>query len=204
MSLILLQKRIGVVADGSFGPATLKAATAYFKMTPEGAAHFFGQTAHETGGFHLFSENLNYGASGLLTTFPNYFTPDSAEVYARQPIKIASRVYANRMGNGDEDSQEGWIYRGRGAIQLTGRDNYKAFSIGQNNPDILTNPDLVAGDYSFDSALFFFDRCNLWDIAHKGVSADTILAMTKKINGGTNGLADRISLTTRFYSWLTT
>ena len=202
MSLIKLQEKIGVTPDGSFGPATLKAAMTYFKMTPERAAHFFGQTAHETGGYAAFSENLNYGSKGLLGIFGKYFTAITAEQYARQPIKIASRVYADRMGNGNEASKEGWLFRGRGALQTTGKGNYKAFSEHLGKPEILTNPDLVATDYSFESAIFFFDKNKLWDIADKGVSDSTILSITKKINGGTNGLDDRSSLTKRYYTWL--
>ena len=202
MSLIQLQQKIGVKPDGSFGPATLKAAMAYFKLTPERAAHFFGQTAHETGGFASFTENLNYGATGLLNTFPKYFTPQLAEQYARQPVKIASRVYANSMGNGDEASQEGYKFRGRGALQTTGKSGYKAFADSIQKPEIMDNPDLVATDYSFEAAMFFFEKNNLWKIADKGVNDDTILAMTKIINGGTNGLEDRNSLTKRYYQWL--
>lgn len=203
MSLIKLQEKIGVKPDGSFGPVTLKAAMAYYKMTPERAAHFFGQTAHETGGYVLFVENLNYSATGLKGTFKKYFTTDEkAEAYARQPVKIASYVYGNRMGNGDEASQEGWKFRGRGALQTTGKSNYQAFATSINKPEIMTNPDLVATDYAFEAALFYFEKNNLWAIADKGVTSDTILAMTKKINGGTNGLADRVSLTNRYYGWL--
>jgi putative chitinase len=202
MSLIKLQEKIGAKPDGSFGPDTLKKAMAYFKMTPERAAHFFGQTAHETGGYAAFSENLNYSAKGLLNTFGKYFTATSAQEYARQPIKIASRVYGDRMGNGNEASKEGWTYRGRGALQTTGKGNYKVFAEHLKKPEILTNPDLVATDFSFESAIFFFDRNKLWDIADKGVDDKTILAITKRINGGTNGLEDRISLTKRYYSWL--
>jgi len=203
MSLIKFQEKIGAKPDGSFGPATIKAAMAYFKMSPERAAHFFGQTSHETGGFQLFTENLNYSASGLKGTFGKYFPNNLAESYARQPVKIASRVYADRMGNGNEASQEGWAFRGRGALQLTGKANYKAMSDKLLKPEIMTNPDLVASDYAFESAIFFFEKNNLWTIADKGVNADTILAMTKRINGGTNGLEDRVSLTNRYYSWLT-
>lgn len=202
MSLIKLQEKIGVSPDGSFGPATLKAAMAYFKMTPERAAHFFGQTAHETGGYAAFSENLNYGAKGLVGTFGKYFNTTTAEAYARQPEKIASKVYADRMGNGNEASKEGWKFRGRGALQTTGKNNYKAFSEHLGKPEILTNPDLVATDYSFESALFYFEKNNLWKIADKGVNGNTILLMTKAINGGTNGLDDRTSLTNRYYKWL--
>lgn len=197
-----LQTKIGVKADGSFGPATLKAAMTYFKMTPERAAHFFGQTAHETGGYQLFSENLNYSATGLIGTFKKYFPGNLSELYARQPVKIASRVYADRMGNGNEVSQEGWKFRGRGALQTTGKSNYQEFSTKLNKPDIMLNPDLVTTDYAFESAMFFFDKNKLWDIADKGVTDASILAITKKINGGTNGLDERISLTKRYYSWL--
>lgn len=204
MSLIKLQEKIGATPDGSFGPATIKKAMEYFKMTPFRAAHFFGQTAHETGGFQTFTENLNYSATQLKAVFGKYFPDNLADSYARQPIKIASRVYANRMGNGDEASQDGWKFRGRGALQTTGNLNYKAFSDNLKKPDIITNPDLVATDYSFESAIYFFDKNKLWTIADKGVNADTILAMTVKINGGKNGLDDRTSLTNRYYSWLTT
>lgn len=202
MSLVKLQEKIGVKPDGSLGPATLKAAMKYFKLTKEETAHFFGQTAHETGGYNAFSENLNYSAKGLLTTFKKYFNETTAQQYARQPEKIASRVYANRMGNGNEASKEGWIFRGRGALQTTGKGNYKAFSESIKKPEIMTNPDLVATDYAFEAAKFFFDKNKLWDIAKKGVTDATILAITKKINGGTNGLEDRVSLTKRYYSWL--
>lgn len=202
MSLIKLQQKIGTTPDGSFGPKTLKAAATYFKLSPEQAAHFFGQLSHETGGFNLFTENLNYSAAGLLKTFKKYFTSKLANQYARQPIKIASRVYANRMGNGDESSQEGWKYRGRGAIQLTGKSNYQAFATSIGNSTIMSNPDLVASDYAFESAKFYFDKHNLWKIANEGVNANTVLKITKAICGGTNGLEDRISLTNRYYKWL--
>jgi putative chitinase len=203
MSLIKLQEKIGVKADGSFGPATLKAAMAYYKMTPERAAHFFGQTAHETGGYALFSENLNYSADGLKKIFGKYFKSDAiANEYARQPHKIGARVYADRMGNGNEASGEGFKFRGRGALQTTGKANYQAFADSIKKPAIMTTPDLVATDYAFEAAIFFFDKNKLWAIADKGVTTDTILAMTLKINGGKNGLEDRLSLTQRYYSWL--
>ena len=202
MSLIKLQEKIGATPDGSFGPQTLKKAMAYFKMTPERAAHFFGQCSHETGGFSIFSENLNYSAKGLQNTFGKYFPDNLEDSYARQPIKIASRVYANRMGNGNEVSQEGWKFRGRGALQTTGKDNYKLFSTHISNPEILTNPDLVATDYSFEAALFFFDKNKLWSICDKGVNDESIKSLTKRINGGFNGLDDRISLTKRYYNWI--
>ena len=202
MSLKNLQSKIGVTADGAFGPGTLKAAMAYYKMTPERAAHFFAQTAHETGGFKAFSENLNYSADGLQKIFGKYFPGVLEESYARNPEKIANRVYADRMGNGSESSGDGWKYRGRGALQLTGKSNYKAFSDYLKNPLIMEQPDLVAGELSFESAMFFFDKNKLWEICDKGVNKDTILALTKRINGGTHGLADREEKTIKFYGWL--
>jgi putative chitinase len=202
MSLKNLQSKIGVTADGAFGPGTLKAAMAYYKMTPERAAHFFAQTAHETGGFKAFSENLNYSADGLQKIFGKYFPGLLEEQYARNPEKIANRVYADRMGNGNEASGDGWKYRGRGALQLTGKSNYKAFSDYLKNPLIMEQPDLVAGELAFESAMFFFDKNKLWDICDKGVTKETILALTKRINGGTHGLADREEKTFKYYGYL--
>ena len=202
MSLKSLQKKIGVTDDGAFGPGTLKAAMTYFKMTPQRAAHFFGQTAHETGEYKTFSENLNYSSDGLKKTFGKYFPNNLNESYAKQPEKIANRVYGSRMGNGDETSGDGWKYRGRGALQLTGKANYEAFSKFLNKPEIISNPDLVSTDYSFESAIFFFEKNKLWEICDKGVNKDTILALTKRINGGTHGLDDRETKTMKYYSYL--
>lgn len=202
MSLKNLQTKIGVNADGAFGPGTLKAAMAYYKMTPERAAHFFAQTAHETGGFKAFSENLNYSADGLQKIFGKYFPGLLEESYAKKPEKIANRVYADRMGNGSEASGDGWKYRGRGALQLTGKANYKAFSDYLKNPLVMEQPDLVAGELAFESAMFFFDKNKLWDICDKGVTKETILALTKRINGGTHGLADREEKSFKYYGLL--
>ena len=202
MSLKNLQTKIGVGADGAFGPGTLKAAMAYYKMTPERAAHFFAQTAHETGGFKAFSENLNYSAQGLQGTFGKYFPGTLEESYARNPEKIANRVYASRMGNGDEASGDGWKYRGRGALQLTGKSNYQAFADYLKKPEIMTSPDLVASVYAFESAMFFFDKNKLWSICDKGVNDASILELTKRINGGTHGLDDRKAKTIKYYSYV--
>ena len=202
MSLKSLQEKIGVGADGAFGPGTMKAAMAYYKLTPVRAAHFFAQTSHETGGFKAFSENLNYSAQGLQGIFGKYFPGNLEESYARQPEKIANRVYASRMGNGDEASGDGWKYRGRGALQLTGKANYQAFAEYLKNPEVVSNPDLVATTYAFESAMFFFDKNKLWDICDKGVSKETILALTKRINGGTHGLADREEKTFKYFGYV--
>jgi putative chitinase len=202
MSLISLQTKLGIAADGAFGPGTIKAAMAYYKMTPERAAHFFAQTAHESGGFKVFSENLNYSAQGLQGIFGKYFPGNLEESYARQPEKIANRVYASRMGNGDEASGDGWKFRGRGALQLTGKSNYQLFSDYLKKSEIMETPDLVATEYAFESAIFFFDKNKLWDICDKGVTKDTILALTKRINGGTHGLADREEKTLKYYTYV--
>ena len=203
MSLSSLQKKIGVAADGSWGPGTLRAAATYYKLSPARAAHFFGQTAHETGGFKAFSENLNYGAKGLRGIFGKYFKTDAEALkYERKPEAIANRVYASRMGNGAESSGDGWKYRGRGALQLTGKSNYEAFAKYCNRPDVMTNPDLVATELAFESAMFFFERNKLWAICDQGVTDATILSISKKINGGTHGLEDRKAKTKTYFSQL--
>jgi putative chitinase len=203
MSLANLQQKIGVTADGAFGPGTLKAAAAYYKLSPTRAAHFFAQTAHESGNFTAFSENLNYGAKGLRGIFGKYFPTEAmAKAYERQPQKIANRVYASRMGNSVEASGDGWKYRGRGALQLTGKANYQAFSDYIKRPDVMANPDLVATELCFESALWFFDRNKLWSICDQGINDAAILALTKRINGGTHGLDDRKQKTKKFAGWL--
>jgi putative chitinase len=202
MSLKSLQERAGVTADGAFGPGTIKAGMTLLKLTPVRAAHFFAQTAHETGGFKAFSENLNYSAQGLQGIFGKYFPGNLEESYARNPEKIANRVYADRMGNGNEASGDGWKYRGRGALQLTGKANYKAFADYLGKPEIMENPDLVATTYAFDSAMFFFDKNKLWSICDQGVNDAAILALTKRINGGTHGLDDRMAKTKKYYEYV--
>ena len=160
--------------------------------TPLRLAHFLAQCGHESGDFKLVRENLNYSKDGLRKVFGKYFPTDAlAESYARQPEKIANKVYANRMGNKDEASGDGFKFRGRGYIQLTGHDNYKLFDAIVPE-DILSNPDLVATKYPLMSAGFFFDKNKLWQICDKGDSIDVITMVSKRINGGTIGLEDRI------------
>ena len=205
MSLVNLQQKIGVTADGAFGPGTLKAAAAYYKLSPNRAAHFFAQTAHESGNFKGFSENLNYNAKGLRKTFGKYFPNDAlARAYERKPQKIANRVYANRMGNGDVSSGDGWRWRGRGALQLTGHDNYQEFANYVKRPDIMDNPDLVAGELCFESALWFFDKNKLWGICDQGINEKAIHALSSRINGSKNphGLDDRRMKTKKYAKWL--
>jgi predicted chitinase len=157
-------------------------------------AHFFSQVLHESGFLRYDMENLNYSAKALRAVFGKYFkTKNVAEAYARQPEKIANRVYSNRMGNGSEASGDGWKYRGRGLIQLTGKDNYKAFAKWINDSRIIDDPDLVASEYAVQSAVFYWDRNNLNKIADK----DDVTKMTKRITGGANGLAHRTELLTK-------
>lgn len=164
-------------------------------------SHFLAQCGHESGGFKAVSENLNYSADGLKRIFPKYFPGNLNESYARQPEKIANRVYSSRMGNGDEGSGEGYKFRGRGYIQLTGKSNYSAFD-RMVDEDIIANPDLVATKYPLMSAAFFFDKNGLWSICDKGADDATVTAVTKRVNGGTIGLADRIKHFKEYYSLL--
>ena len=170
--------------------------------TPLRLAHFLAQCGHESGGFRLTKENLNYSAKGLNGTFKKYFpTLDSAIPYERKPEKIANKVYGNRMGNGPESSGEGAKFCGRGYIQLTGKENYTAFGKSINE-DILSNPDRVASDYALLSAAWFFSKNGLHKMADEGSSDTVVTKITKRVNGGTIGLADRIKHFKEYYSLL--
>jgi putative chitinase len=169
--------------------------------TPLRLAHFLAQCGHESGGFKATQENLNYSADGLKKIFPKYFPGNLAESYARNPEKIASKVYGGRMGNGKEETKEGYKFRGRGYIQLTGKENYTSFakSIGE---DTVANPDLVATKYALASAGWFFSKNGLNAIADRGADDATITAVTKRVNGGTIGLPDRIKHFKEYYHLL--
>jgi putative chitinase len=176
-------------------------ATKFNITNPLRLAHFLAQCGHESGGFKAVSENLNYSAKGLVGTFGKYFNSTTAAQYERKPEMIASRVYGGRMGNGDEASKEGYKFRGRGYIQLTGKSNYTNFAkfIGE---DTIANPDLVATKYPLASAAFFFDSNKLWSICDKGADTATVTAVTKRVNGGTIGLDDRIKHFNEYYALL--
>lgn len=157
-------------------------------------AHFLAQTAHESGNFKHVRENLNYSAEGLLKTFPKYFSKETAPSYARRPEMIANVVYESRMGNGNRNTGDGWRFRGRGYLQLTGRVNYKSFG-GFIGVDLEANPDLVATQYPLTSAAWFFEKNKLWDICDQGLHQDIVKQVTRRVNGGFHGLSDRISKT---------
>ena len=170
--------------------------------TPLRLAHFLAQCGHESGGFRLTKENLNYSAKGLMGIFKKYFPTEAiAKQYERQPTKIANKVYGNRMGNGPESSGEGAKFCGRGFIQLTGKDNYTAFgkSIGV---DVLSNPEKVATDYALLSAAWFFSKNGLHKMADGGATDAVVTSITKRVNGGTIGLADRIKHFKEYYHLL--
>jgi putative chitinase len=242
----LLQEKLGVTADGAFGPGTEKALKEWQTkngLVADGVAgqitlgkmgvslpkveketlkleklkgqipdaviseiamiadkfgiitnlrlcHFLAQCSTESGNFKAVSENLNYSKDGLLKIFPKYFPGVLAESYAHQPEKIASRVYGSRLGNGDETTKEGWKFRGRGYIQLTGKQNYQVFS-GFIGEDCVTNPDLVATKYPLGSAAFFFNNTSLWNVCDEGASEEVVTKVSKRVNGGYNGLDHR-------------
>lgn len=196
-----LDKLKGHIPDAVI--AQLPDTIAKFELnTPLRLAHFLAQAGHESGGFKAVNENLNYGAKGLLSIFKKYFpTEAKAKEYERKPEKIANLVYGSRMGNGPETSGEGWKYRGRGYIQLTGKDNYKAFDAVVTE-SIIDNPDLVSTKYPLLSAAWFFHKNGLHKIADQGATDTVVTSITKRVNGGTIGLADRIKHFKEYYSCL--
>lgn len=170
--------------------------------TPLRLAHFLAQCGHESGGFKVVKENLNYGAKGLRSIFGKYFPTDAlALAYERKPEKIANKVYANRMLNGDEASGDGYKFCGRGYIQLTGKENYTNFgkAIGV---DLTATPDLVATQYPLLSAAWFFHKNGLHKLADAGATEAAVTSVTKRVNGGIIGLADRIKHFNEYYNLL--
>lgn len=195
-----LQTKVGVTPDGSFGPKTARAIAKHYELSPNRAAHLLGQASHESGGFKLTRENLNYSAETMCRVWPSRFkTVEEAAPYARNPKALADKVYSNRMGNG---AGEGHVWIGRGFLQLTGKDNYKAFASDMRVPDILQDPSLVETDYAMETALWFFDKNGLWAIADEGVNEDTIKRITKRVNGGYVGLDHRLHETKKIHEWL--
>jgi putative chitinase len=171
-----LQEKIGATPDGAFGPNTAKKICHHYVLNPERGAHFLGQLVHESGTFRYVEENLNYSKEAILKVFGKYFkTEGEAESCARNPQALADRVYGHRYGN----NGQGYLWRGRGFLQCTFKENYP-----------------------MESALWFFKRNDLWEICDEGVNDDTIKRLTKRINGGYNGLKHRREETHKIYKWL--
>jgi putative chitinase len=197
-----ISKLKGQVPDGIF--AQLPDTIAKFRInTPLRLAHFISQCAHESANFTHFQENLNYSEQGLLTTFPKYFNATTAAQFARQPEKIANHIYANRLGNGNEASGDGWKHRGMGALQITGKANQEElFTYLGLSKD--TDPSLIATKYQLASAAYFFMKNNLFAICEQGATPAVVSLLTKRINGGQIGLAERQHLFDKFYPLLKT
>lgn len=205
-----LQERIGAATDGSFGPNTARAITKHFGLSAVRSAHLLGQASHESGGFTKVCESLYYSsAERLCKVWPHRFkTVEDARPYARNPRALAENVYldANRGKRyklGNETPQDASTFIGRGFIQLTGKSNYRKFAAAMGLPEVMTDPSLVETDYAFETAMWFFEENNLFSLADQGVNVETIEAMTKKVNGGFNGLQHRIDETNKIYGWLT-
>jgi putative chitinase len=197
----VLQAKCGVTPDGSFGPNTARAIAKHYDLKPERAAHLLGQASHESGGFKLTRENLNYSAETMCKVWPSRFkTVEYAAPFARNPKALAESVYFGRMGNISKEMAS--LYIGRGFVQLTGYDNHKAFAHDMNRPDVLTDPSLLESELAFESALWFFQKNDLFKIADEGVNDDTIKRITKRVNGGYHGLDHRTEETNKIYGWL--
>jgi len=196
-----INKLKGHIPDGVI--AQIPSVMSTFKIdTALRLSHFLAQCGHESAGFKAIQENLNYGAKGLLGIFKKYFpTEAKALQYERKPEKIANLVYGSRMGNGDEASGDGYKFRGRGYIQLTGKNNYVAFGKAINE-DIAANPDLVATKYPLLSAAWFWSSNSLNALADEGADDSSVTAITKRVNGGTIGLPDRIKHFKEYYALL--
>ena len=197
-----LQDKVGVGADGHFGKNTAKAIAQHYELSNERAAHLMGQASHESGHWRHTRENLNYSAESMMRVWHSRFHDlASCEGYSRNPTALANKVYGGRMGN-DANTNEGDLFSGKGYLMITGKNNYRAFSSDMGLPEIMTDPDLVAEDYAFDTAMWFFNKNKLFDIADDGVNDETILKITRRVNGGTHGLTDRTGETKKIYEWL--
>lgn len=194
-----LQAKVGVTADGAFGPNTARAIAKFYDLSELRGAHLLGQAAHESGGFKLTEENLNYSVKSMMRVWPSRFPDeDSAFPYARNPQALGDKVYGDRMGN----DGEGYLWRGRGFLQLTGKDNYRSFAQDMSLPEVMDDPDCVEDDYAFETALWYFNKNNLFAIADEGIEEDVIKRITKRVNGGYIGLHERVIETHKIYGWL--
>lgn len=202
-ALKILQAKCGVKPDGAFGPNTARAIADYYKLSPKRGAHLLGQSAHESGNFMISEENLNYRAETMCRVWPSRFKSEAdAAPYAKNPEKLANKVYSGRMGNGPELSGDGWKYAGKGFIQLTGKDNVRAFAEHIGRDSLVDDPSPIAKELAMDSAIFFFEKNGLFGVADEGVNDDVIKKITRRVNGGYHGLDDRIEKTKKIYGWL--
>ena len=195
-----LQEKVGVGSDGAFGPNTARAIAKHYELSPERGAHLLGQAHHESGGFKKTTESLYYSTpERIQAVWPTRFeTIADAEPFAKNPEGLADKVYGDRMGN----EGEGFRWRGRGFLQLTGKFSYRKFAAEMRLPDVMTDPDLVCEEYAFETAQWFFQANGLFAIADAGVNDSIIKKITKRVNGGHHGLKDRINQTNKIHSWL--
>jgi len=207
-ALRLLQEKCGCIADGAFGPNTARGIAKYYELSPVRGAHLLGQVVHESGSFRYTKENLNYSVDALMKVWPNRFPDEkTAEPFARNPKALAEQVYfdENRGKNyklGNDTKEKASLYIGRGFIQLTGYNNVKAFANDMRAPEVVGDPSLLEEDYAMDTAVWFFNKNNLWKICDEGVTDDVIKKLTKRINGGYTGLDHRIKETKKIHAWL--
>lgn len=203
-----LQLLIGAKPDGNFGRNTAKAYSNFMQWDFSEATHYLSQCMHESRHFSSFYENMNYSASALLEVFGKYFNPEEAKRYERNPEMIANKVYANRLGNGDEASGDGWKYRGFGAIQLTGKKNQNAFADSVGDPEIKQRPEKIAEDYAFNASEWFFDVNGIWRYCGD-LDYDSIIKVSRAVNLGNanstrtpNRMKDRVNCYKTIESWL--
>jgi len=198
MGIKKIQKFVGAKDDGIIGRETLTKFMNKLGISKAMTAHFFGNVDHESGGFRITTENMNYSAARLLQVFPKYFNRMNVNEYAGDPVAIGNRVYGGRMGNNPD---EGYKFRGRGFLQTTGKNNYRSF--GEHiGVDLINNPDLVATEYAIESAIFFFQSNKLFHLVDD-ISESSIVKMRKRINGGTNGLSDVRIKVKKYYNLIT-
>ena len=204
-----VQQRCGCNPDGQFGPNSAKGIMDYYEMSPERAAHFLGQVCIESMNFQAVEENLNYSVDALMKVFGRYFkTRADAKPYSKNPRALANYVYMDKNRSeksklGNVDTDDGWIFRGRGFLQVTGRANVRKFASDMRLPDVMDEPQLISSHYPMESALWYFNkRRGLWKICDEGVSKDTCKRVTKSVNGGYNHLDERTNQTFKIYEWL--
>jgi putative chitinase len=204
-----LQAKCGCIPDGSFGPNTARGIMKYYDMSPERAAHFLGQVVIESMNFQAVEENLNYSVDSIMRVFGRYFDSHvEAKPYSRNPRALANYVYMdkNRTSKsklGNVNPGDGYAFRGRGFIQVTGRANVEKFAKDKGLPEVVDNPDIIATEYPMESALWYFDRTRgLWKLCDGKVTKQSCKDITKKVNGGYNHLHERTEETFKIYGWL--